>query len=304
VHNLSHLSHQKVKKVKPQNKLKTNIVFTNNEMIDDEIVMVLGKKCCSSQCLSNIDLVHARKFFYQFHLDKFQKHEKIRLLLQSCKVISPTLTSHTICGMNFGLKFELEIGSFFEVCPTAFKKLTHIGMTTLELLANDNMKIDDIHIVAKTVKMKKIDICREFIMTFILPICDIDESYPIYLRCDAYSSPKDILPSFTDYLKEHFASEDKYSYCSESTFNSTLRKHFSNILFGESGFCGECFTYDSQIRILKDSIKKLEIEGKKINQNKINQNQILMKKWENTKMEHKSRATALRALSNQYGYDV
>jgi hypothetical protein len=81
----------------------------------------------------------------------------------------------------------------------------------------------------------KIELVNEWMTTFILPNCAIDETNPgAYMRCTQFISPKKANLDYNEYLSDKYKSDSSKSACSLSQFNRALCLDFPNILWGSS----------------------------------------------------------------------
>jgi hypothetical protein len=293
---MSHLRHEKIKRVRKKKERK--VVRKKKKLARNSWMLGGGGgvHCCAKLCLNLVTANDAEKIYSKFSgTTRVERYAKVKEFLQNSKVPSypsPPLGSHIIARQHFVLRLDLGNDHYYYPCPSAFKFLVHIGMTTLELLSDSNSAIGIIHQLAKTTKQNKSELCKDWFETYIKPLSTEDEYEPTYLRCDAYSSPKDVLVLYAEYLRDNYDPNDKLSFCSPSTFSQIVRQFFDMMLWGESGFCGECFTYDGYIRELR-------------NEKKGDPNATAdTEKWKLAKEKHKTRARALRNLSKQYWYEI
>jgi hypothetical protein len=302
----SHISHQTVKTVrkKQEPKATNSSTGTRGGQQSENIRRVLGAPCCvEGRCLNKLDYDIVASIFDQFnHRDRVQKYIKIKEFLMNSKQQQGTLHAHTIAGELFVLRFEVKPQQFVYLCPKAFKKVLFIGMTTLEQLANANVDVNVVRRVSLDQKEKVGSICQDWIAKNIVPLASQDDYAPTYIRCDAYATRKAALINYVEYLQEEYAGDAKFMSCSESTWKFTLVKCFPNLLWGEGGFCGECFIYDGEIRKMTERVNSLTRRGEKESKAENAAAKIELMKWKEAKQEHTNRASELRALSHRYKY--
>jgi hypothetical protein len=288
-HELSHISHHKTRITKDkQPHLEKKVVREDARKIKQP----LGNECCSRKCLQDIKYSDAKEFYDRFHVDRLVKLGKIQEYLKDCLVLTKTLSSNSIGGSQFELKF---LGRY--ICPSALRSLLHIGMTTLEKLALFDEPLPAVHVHSKPVKETKSDLCRNWFRETVLTKCVIDDEEPTFFRCDEFASEAAVERAYKDYLIETFKEiGDGRATCSHSTFVTVLYE-FGNILFGESAACYECCTMRKEIRICKMKLKTLEKSGS-LEIAKIEELRSKLNRWNESKRLHKVKADELQSLSN------
>jgi hypothetical protein len=148
----------------------------------------------------------------------------------------------------------------------------------------------------------KIAACRLWIDENITPDCSPDDYAPGFERCGIFATAKDALVKYVEYLRKEFPDDAKRNCCSPSTWAVTLKRHFPKLLFGEAGFCGECFRFDEAISVLEAELKELKKNGMTVNKQAIREKEQALKERQKEKQEHQHRASELRALSNRWKY--
>jgi hypothetical protein len=252
---------------------------------------VLGKKCCNNECLKKLTNNNATNIYNRFCAkSRNAKYAKLREFLQASKQpvmsIENSLDGHLIGGGLYVLRFEIETSRYIYLCPSAFKALVRVGMSTLERLCDENAEVGTVHHLVQTSEATKLENCIDWFNKHIKPLCTEDEFAPTCLRCDAYAEKTVAYRAYSEYLREKYPADDKQSFCSPSTFNTAMHEFSGSLLWGEGGFCGECFTYEKHA----DEAKKRGDAAE-------------AKKWQDAKKEHKKVAQGLRAFASQCSYD-
>lgn len=167
---------KKIKKVKIEKKQK---VIINPEIVKKPI----GTKCCNENCLNKLDYDDFERIYVEWNMETNSSKEKFRKLKEFLRAKlqvkrEDAINCHVIQGNYYQLTLEVN-NKHFRFCPTAFKKVIHVGNDVLIASVSDNTtKLKLISITKKTKKEE----ARDWVNSTIVPNCVTDEHYPGILR--------------------------------------------------------------------------------------------------------------------------
>lgn len=116
----------------------------------------------------------------------------------------PSNNAHKIAHKNYILHLSLADTHVY-VCPTALARLTHFGLSKLETLAADpNTPFNTLIEKASINHTKKKDILNAWVDEYVVPVCEPDETYPSFLRCEKYETVSAVKENYDQYLVSSF----------------------------------------------------------------------------------------------------